>query len=42
MKQLKGKYPFAMLVWGSVKAYQQTLNQVTPAEREATNDPIQD
>jgi hypothetical protein len=40
LKQLKGKYPFAMLVWGSVKAFQQTLNQVTPSEREATNDPI--
>jgi hypothetical protein len=42
LQQLKGKYPFAMLVWGSVKAFQQTLNQVTPSEREATHDPIQE
>lgn len=41
-EQLRGKYSSAMLVWGSIKAFQQTLNQVTPAEREATNDPIQD
>lgn len=40
LRQLKGKYQFAQLVWGSVKAFQQTLNQVTPSEREATNDPI--
>lgn len=39
-QQLKGRE--AMLVWGSIKAFQQTLNQVTPAEREATNDPIQE
>lgn len=39
-RQLQGRE--AMLVWGSIKAFQQTLNQVTPAEREATNDPIQD
>lgn len=42
MRQLQGKYPFAMLVWGSIKAFQQTLNQVTPSERQATNDPIQE
>lgn len=39
---LKGKYSNASVVWGSLKAYHQTLNQVSPDEREATNDPIQD
>ncbi|WBL42388.1 hypothetical protein PBT90_16755 [Algoriphagus halophytocola] len=43
LNKLKSKgYTYASLVWGSVKAHQQTLNQVSPSEREATHDPIQD
>lgn len=41
-KKLKAKgYTYASLVWGTIKAQMQTLNQVSPSEREATNDPIQ-
>lgn len=40
-KAKKLGYTYASLVWGTIKAQMQTLNQVSPSEREATNDPIQ-
>lgn len=42
LEAVKAKYSWAAVVWGTVKAQQQTLNQISPEEREATNDPIQD